>query len=455
MRSLQVLGGLVVLSMSVAALDARDGSQPLRQAELLRDEILQRGEAFETLRGFLSGGPRLCGSAAEKRAATWVRDWMTKQGFENVRLQRFESPHWTRGEQERGWIVRPGAAPEPLRLAALGGSGGTPGLEAEVVEVQSLDEARRRAGEVRGKWIFFNRAMVLPASGDAFEAYGRAADQRMSGPALAQRLGAAGALVRSLTTLPDDDHPHTGVTGLRAGSAIPAAALSTRSANALSRALKQGGARVRVELSAKWEAPSFAQNVIGEIRGEVTPQEVVVLGGHLDSWDLSEGAHDNGAGVARSLEVLRAMKKLGIRPARTVRAVIFGCEEMGGVGGEAYAAGIPAGERTVLAVESDRGGFMPTGFEVDERAGLMAGLLKEWREVLAPTGASHFEAGGSGTDTEPLTQLGVPGLGLVNESAHYFDVHHTDDDRLEHVASSELNAGAAAMAVVVYLAGVR
>jgi hypothetical protein len=378
---------------------------------------------------------------------------MESYGCERVSLQPVMVPHWTRGTVEQATVTS-SSHQTSLQIAALGNSVGTPkdGIEAGVVEVQSLDEVKNLGPAVRGKIVFYNRPMN-PKRKNTFRAYGEAVDQRVAGASAAAKQGAVAVLVRSMTTLPDDDYPHTGVLIYEKDvDMIPAAALSTHGANQLSALLKSDPKlTVNLKLSAAQHplVPSF--NVFGEVTGRELPQEYVVVGGHLDSWDLATGAHDDGAGVVQSVEVLRALKILGLRPRRTVRAVLFMAEELGGNGAKEYASQVKAkGEKHIAAIESDRGGFAPVGFEVEGDARQVASVAR-WSRYLAPLHAESIEKGGSGSDVGPLGPLGAVPIGYIPDSTHYFDFHHSARDRIEAVNAKELNAGAAAMAVLTYL----
>jgi Zn-dependent M28 family amino/carboxypeptidase len=362
-------------------------------------------------------------------------------------------PHWTRGNVERATVT---STPQPISLAvtALGNSVGTPkdGVEAGVVEVQGLDEVKKLGAALRGKIVFYNRPMDARRS-NTYRAYGAAVDQRVAGPSAAARQGAVAVLVRSLTTLPDDDHPHTGMLSYeKDADMIPAAALSTHSANELSRLLKSDPKlTVNLKLSAAQHPPVGSFNVIGELRGRDLPEEYVVVGGHLDSWDLATGAHDDGAGVVQSIEGVRAIKALGLRPRRTVRVVLFMAEELGAFGAKEYASQVKAkGEKHLAALESDSGGFAPVGFHVAGSDQTVA-AVKRWAPYLAPLHADFIEKGFSGTDVEPLGAFGAVTLSYISDSTHYFDFHHSARDRIDAVDRGELHAGAAAMATLTYL----
>lgn len=438
---------LTLLALVFISFDARANEA----TEKLTREILQNGHAYSDLTELTAIGPRLSGTENAARAVAWAQAKMQSDGFDHVWLQKVQVPHWERGQIARAvaYSTLKERAPLELSITALGGSVGTPksGVMAEVLEVQSLDEVARLGDKVRGKIIFYNRPMN-PDYEDTFRAYTEAVDQRSSGPSVAEKHGAIAVLVRSLTTLTDDDHPHTGI--MRRAN-IPAAALSTHAANVLSHALTiDPKLHVRMALDCENLEPVFSYNVIGEITGREIPDEYVVIGGHLDSWDLAVGAHDDGAGVVQSIEVLRAIRAIGVRPRRSIRAVLFMSEEVGGPGGKAYAKEVQTrGEKHIAAIESDRGGFAPLGFEGDAKA---LELIKQWAPHLSPLGANHFFEGESGADVGYLDELGIPTFGFVPVSTHYFDYHHSSLDRLEAVNPRELHQGAAAIAVLAWLA---
>lgn len=416
-------------------------------------EIIEHGQAYANLEELTAIGHRLSGSESAAKAVEWAKRKMESYGFDHVVLQPVMVPHWTRGEVEEAAVTST-SPPVSLKLTALGNSVGTPkdGIEANVVEVRSLDEVEKLGAAVRGKIVFYNRPMD-PTVWNTFKAYGRAVDQRSRGPSVAAKEGAVAVLVRSMSTLPDDDHPHTGMLNYQKGiPMIPAAALSTHAANRLSALLKADRKlTVRLTLSAAQHplVPSF--NVIGELTGRELPNEYVVVGGHLDSWDLATGAQDDGAGVVQSIEVLRALKVLGVRPRRSVRAVLFMAEEFGGNGAKEYARQAKdKRERHVAAIESDRGGFAPVGFEVEKNERALA-KIKGWAPYLAPLHAGSIESGGSGADVAPLAAQGAVTIGFIPVSTHYFDFHHSALDRMDAVKKGELQEGAAAMAVLTYL----
>jgi hypothetical protein len=449
--SLVVLSGIVLAIVVSRAYSADD---PLAEAtRKIAAEITQNGKAYADLRELTAMGPRLSGSEGAAKAIEWAKRKMESYGFDRVTLQAVMVPHWTRGTVEQATATS-SSRQTSLKVAALGNSVGTPmdGVEAGVVEVQGLDEVKNLGAAVRGKIVFYNRPMN-PKRKNTFRAYGEAVDQRVAGASAAAKQGAVAVLVRSVTTLSDEDYPHTGVLNYEKDvDMIPAAALSTHSANQLSALLKSDPKlTLSLKLSAAQHKPVPSFNVIGEVAGRDLQQEYVVVGGHLDSWDLATGAHDDGAGVVQSVEVLRALKALGLRPRRSVRAVLFMAEEFGGNGAQEYANQVKAKrEKHIAAIESDRGGFAPVGFEVEGDVRQVARVAR-WGRYLVPLHADSIEKGGSGSDVAPLGPLGAVPIGYIPDSTHYFDFHHSARDRIEAVNAKELNQGAAAMAVLTYL----
>jgi hypothetical protein len=425
----------------------------------LFDHALTASPAYGWLEELCKGiGPRLSGSAGAEKAVRWAQERLSGIGCDSVWLQPVMVPHWERGPLERAALHLPGGSEEALAVCALGGSVGTAGqvLRAPVVEVFRLEDLERMGREqLEGRIVFFNRPME-PRLINTFEAYSGCVDQRSSGAREASAYGALAVLVRSMS-LRMDDLPHTGVQYYEdAADSIPAAALSTLAAQRLSRALREyPGLEVSLQLSCRNfpDAPSY--NVIGQIRGSEVPDEYLLVGGHLDSWDLAEGAHDDGAGCVQSMAVLESFLQLGIRPRRSLRCVLFMNEENGARGAAEYArlAG-ERGEYHLVAIESDRGGFSPRGFSVDGVEGvkrLALNRLQGWLPLLAPYGLHFADYGFSGVDIAPLREQGGALLGLVPDSQRYFDHHHADSDRLEAVNKRELELGAGSMAALIYL----
>jgi hypothetical protein len=444
------MGPLIPLLLATTA----TGADPLAAATAdIAAETAAHARTFDDLTELTEIGPRLSGSPAAAQAVAWAQAKLASLGLDRVYLQPAKVPHWTRGAVETA-SLRDKLGTLPLAVTALGGSVGTPkgGLEAEVVEVRSLADVDALGDAVRGKIVFYNRPMD-PNTPNTFDAYGAAVDQRTSGPARAAARGAVAALVRTLTTLPDDDHPHSGVTRYRDGTPeIPAAAVSTHGANELSRRLAADPhLKVRLTLGAERFPDVDSFNVVGELRGRDLPDEIVDVGGHLDSWDLGVGAHDDGTGVVQSIEVLRSLVASGHRPRRTVRVVLFMCEEFGGIGAASYAnAASAAHEKHIAALESDRGGFAPRGFSAAPGSRGLA-LLAAWQRYLAPLHADAILHDGAGTDVEPLERLGAVTFDYVPAWEHYFDYHHSALDQLAVVDPDEVRDGAAAMGALVYL----
>lgn len=398
-------------------------------------------------------GPRLSGSANAAKAVEWGKATMEALGFDNVHLMPCMVPHWVRGDVEKLVMVDSSGNEIPLTCCALGGSVGTPeaGIEAEVVEVHSVEEGQKLGDRARGKFVFFNGPMD-PKFTSTFEAYGNAVGQRASGALTAAGVGGVGALVRSMTMDPDD-FPHTGGMRYKDGvPKVPGVALSIVAANKLSAALARGPVKVRLKLECQTLPDAPSANVVGEIRGSERPNEVIVVGGHLDSWDKGRGAHDDGAGVCQSLEALRVLKTLGWKPKRTIRVVLFMNEENGARGGKAYAEYVKtSGEKHVAAIETDAGGFAPRGFGVSFKKN-RARFLDKWLPFLRPFEIDHFTPEGEGgTDIEPMGDLHVVLFGLEPESARYFDYHHSDKDTIDKVNPRELQEGALALAMLAWL----
>ena len=401
-------------------------------------------------------GGRLSGSENAEKAVLYVKAELEKLGLDEVRLQSVMVPKWERGSAETGEIRISDGSKRSLNICALGGSVATPGsgLAGKVVEVQGIEEMKELGPEaVKGKIVFFNRPMEKTLI-HTFEAYGGCVDQRYSGALEAGKMGAAGVIVRSMS-LRLDDYPHTGSMTygeLPVEQRIPSAAISTNDAEFLSKKLK---ADPDLELFFRQNCQQFEDvesfNVIGEITGTEFPNQYMVVGGHLDSWDLGDGSHDDGAGVVQSMEVLRLLKKSGIRPRRSIRVVLFMNEENGLRGGKKYAEEARSkGEQHVFALESDSGGFTPRGFSFDCSDEDFNRIL-QWKPLFKPYLIHYFEKGGSGADIGPLKSDGIVLAGLRPDSQRYFDHHHASNDTFDAVNRRELELGAATMASLVYL----
>ena len=421
------------------------------------DEGLTRSRCYDWL-NFLTQriGGRLAGSPQSAAAVEYTRRVLDSLQLDSVWLQPCMVPYWVRGDKEQVRIVNSHKMGTlELNALALGNSIGTGpmGLTAEVVEVKNLEQVDSLGEALRNKIVFFNGAMD-PTQISTFNAYGKAAGQRVWGASRASRYGALGVLVRSLTTRLDDI-PHTGSTVYEEGiTPIPALAISTRAAELLSRLLQEEPVRVFMRSTPQnlGEVPSF--NVIGEIRGSDFPEDIILVGGHLDSWDVGTGAHDDGAGCVQAMEVLHMIKRLGYRPKRTIRCVLFMNEENGLRGARAYWKwSNELGEYHMSAIESDRGGFTPRGFTADGHEDVFnEKFLKaiEWLPLLEPYGLA-FRKGGSGADISGLKEQKGLLFGFEPDTQRYFDYHHTPIDGMDVVNKRELELGASAIMSLVYL----
>jgi len=420
------------------------------------DQSLTDGRCYPWLEHLsLQIGHRLSGSPSAAKAVNWTKSMLDTLGLDSVWLQPCIVPHWVRGEAAQVRVIGSKKGVFPLAALALGGSVSGK-LQAEVVEVDTWEQLDQlgEAGKLKGKIAFYNRPMDATKI-RTFEAYGGCVDQRVGGASKASKYGAVAVLVRSMT-LRLDDFPHTGTMHYdSAYSLIPAAAISTIAAEALSQTLREEGrAVVSIQLNCKTlpDVPSF--NVIGEIRGTERPNDIILVGGHLDSWDVGHGAHDDGAGVVQSMDVLRMLKTLGYRPRHTIRCVLFMNEENGLRGGKAYAKEAERkGEFPLASIESDAGGFTPRGFSFDGEESVFGKFFEKlttFESHFAPYDLK-FRKGGSGADISPLK--GMKGLlsGYSPDSQRYFDYHHAESDTFDKVNKRELELGTASMAALVYL----
>lgn len=449
---------LILLFLPVLSI-AQEGAQE-EDAFFIRriyDEALTHSRCYDWL-NFLTQriGGRLAGSPQSAAAVEYTRRVLDSLQLDSVWLQPCMVPYWVRGEKEQVRIVNSlKMGTVELNALALGNSVGTGpmGITAEVVEVKNLNQVDSLGEALRNKIVFFNGAMD-PTDLNTFNAYGKAAGQRVWGASRASRYGALGVLVRSLTTRLDDI-PHTGSTVYDEDvTPIPAIAISTRDAELLSRLLRQEPVRVFMRNTSQnlGEVPSF--NVIGEIRGSEFPEDIILVGGHLDSWDVGTGAHDDGAGCVQAMEVLHLIRRMGYRPKRTIRCVLFMNEENGLRGARAYWQwSDERAEHHMAAIESDRGGFTPRGFTADGHEDVFNEKFRkavEWLPLLEPYGLA-FRKGGSGADISGLK--GQKGLlfGFEPDTQRYFDYHHAPVDGLDVVNKRELELGAAAIMSLAYL----
>ena len=401
-------------------------------------------------------GGRLSGSLNAQRAVEWGKEELDALGLDKVWLQPVMVPKWIRGTFEYANIETSPGNTINVPVCALGGSISTPltGIRAEVVEVQDFEELKALGEEqVKGKIVFYNRPMQADLI-NTFSAYSGCVDQRFSGAEEAARLGAVGVIVRSMN-LRLDDYPHTGSMSygdLPLRKRIPAAAISTNGAELLSSML---ALNQRLKFYLKQNCKNLpdvqSYNVIGEITGSTYPEEIMVVGGHLDSWDLGDGSHDDGAGIVQSMEVLRIMKKINYRPKRTLRVVLYMNEENGQRGAAKYTEiAQKNNENHVFALESDAGGFTPRGFSIDTTEEKLK-TIQSWAPYFEPYLVHLFVKGGSGADIAPLKTADNVLAGLRPDSQRYFDFHHAANDTFDAINKRELELGAATMASLVFL----
>lgn len=417
------------------------------------EEVLGNGECHENLHYLCKDiGHRLSGSPSLGEAISWGEELLRSYGADHVYLQDVQVPKWVRGEKESAGMTVNGQR-EMLHITALGGSVGSDGkITAEVIEVKYLEDLDTiPRSVVEGKIVLFNRPMD-PLLINTGMAYGGAFDQRSNGASKAAEKGAVAALVRSLTHALDTV-PHTGAMRYQEGiDRIPAVGISTVDAYKLSQALKSGeDVTVDLELECTAFPDVIQHNVIAEIKGSETPDEYIIVGGHLDSWDIGEGAHDDGAGIVQSIEVLRTLIALDYKPKRTIRVVLFVNEENGNNGGKTYAAvAQEKGEKHYAAIESDSGGFTPRGFSV-EGGDKAYETVQGWIASMEKYGLHRVRRGWSGVDIRPLKNDYVTLFGLTPDNQRYFDYHHSKNDIWENVNKRELELGASAMTSLVYL----
>jgi len=418
------------------------------------DEVLTNSRCYGWL-DFLSNriGGRLSGSPQAAQAVDYVKLEMNKLLLDSVWLQEVMVPHWQRGEAEAGWMVVKGKK-TPLSVCALGGSiaTSTAGISGEVVEVHDWDELEK-LGEpgVKGKIVFMNHPMK-PQFVSTFDAYGEAAKYRGGTASRAAKLGAKAVIVRSMT-LALDDHPHTGgMSYVDSIAKIPACAISTVGAELLSKTIKQEPRTVAgFRQSCQTFDDTLSHNVIAEIRGSEFPDEIIVVGGHLDSWDNGDGSHDDGAGIVQSMEVLRIFKSLGLKPKRSIRFVAFMNEENGARGGKKYAeAAKSSSKRHVAAIESDAGGFTPRGFTFRGDSSKMNRVIA-WQQLFYPYLLRDWRPGWGGVDINFMEDQGTLLIGFSPDSQRYFDVHHAETDTFDKINKRELELGAGAMAALTWM----
>lgn len=417
------------------------------------DEALENGQSYENLRSLCKDiGARVTASAEAEMAIKWGEKLLNSYGFDKVFLQEIKVPHWERGTTEAAWIENEKGEILKLNVLALGSSVGTNGLlKAEVVQFDDIEDLKKaNKDEIKGKVVFLNEAFNQKYL-HTFKAYGACYPQRGGGAKEAGNLGAIAVVIRSLASS-EDNHPHTGTMSYDSARVkIPAAAISTNDANSLANWLNKGKVTLNLEMDCKTLPDVTSYNVIAEMNGK--DEKVITWGGHLDSWDVGEGAHDDGAGIAHSIEALRILKTLDYKPQHKLRCVLFMNEENGNYGGKTYATWCKENKEVhIAAIESDRGGFLPTGFDI-RGTDQQVEFVQQFKETLYDFQLFKFDKGFGGVDIGPLINEypTMIQLGMTINSQEYFDYHHSEADVFEAVNKRELELGAAAMAAMIYL----
>ncbi|MFP5041847.1 M20/M25/M40 family metallo-hydrolase [Parasediminibacterium sp. JCM 36343] len=422
----------------------------------ISDETMRNGKAYEWLRQLTkSVGGRLAGSPQFAKAIAWGKKAMDSIGADKVYLQECKVPHWVRGQNDKVAITAINGKPSPTTLDALAlgntiGSG-SKGVTAEVLAVKDFAQLEQLKDKVKGKIVFYNYPFN-PTNIATFLSYADAGKYRWTGASRAAKYGAVGMIVRSMSES-TDNNPHTGAQEYNDSfPKIPAAAIGLQDADRLWQQCAASTVTIKMVTHGHFLPDTTAYNVIAEITGMDLPNEIITVGGHLDSWDVNEGAHDDGAGVVHTMEVLRVLKAVGYHPKHTIRFVLFANEENGSKGAEKYAeAAKEKNEQHIFALESDAGGFTPRGFSFGVPAQAW-GKLNAWKTLFEPYGGSSFTVGGGGEDTEALkAAFKTPVAELIPDSQRYFDVHHARSDVFENVNRRELLLGAVNMAALIYL----
>jgi carboxypeptidase Q len=413
---------------------------------------LTKAECYDNLEHICKKiGHRLSGSDAAAKAVDYTYSVMQKADFDTVFKQDVMVPHWVRGDEKAS--VSYDGKKQAVKIKALGGSIATPkkGIVADVIEVQGLEDiAKLGKDKIQGKIVFFNRPMD-PTNINTFVSYGTCVDQRWAGPSEAAKYGAVGTIVRSMT-MALDDNPHTGsMRYVDSFPKIPCGAISTLAANDISAKIKAGKKVVfKMQLGCETLPDAPSHNVVGQLNGK--SNDFIICGGHLDSWDVGDGAHDDGAGCVQSIEALRLLKMVGYKPNHNLRSVMFMNEENGLKGGTKYAElADKNNEKHLFALESDEGGFTPRGFHIEDNKDSVVAWIQKFRPLLEPYGLFNIEKGGGGADVSRLRPSGTVCMNFFPDSQRYFDYHHADTDTFDKVNKRELVLGAASMAALIYL----
>jgi carboxypeptidase Q len=461
---LKIFGILFFCSIGVTVFSQQQADSAM--IKRISDEILVNGRAYDNLRELTKQiGGRLAGSPQMVMAEQWGLKKMQESGADKAWMQECMVPHWVRGGKDKAVVstkppsAKTGSFPnnkyreKALDVVALGNSVGTPskGITAEIILVNSFDELELRKMDVNNKIVFYNYKFN-DTYVNTFLAYRDAGQYRGQGPSRAAKYGAKAVIVRSMSNA-TDNNPHTGATRYdTAYPKIPAVAVGLRDADWLSQQLEKEKLMVTITTNGQFLPDTIGHNIIGELTGSEYPGEIITIGGHLDSWDNCEGAHDDGAGCVQAIEILRAFKALGFTPKHTIRFVLFANEENGLRGGAKYAEEAQAkNEKHILAIESDAGGFTPRALGFTGSDAQYQKFLS-WKGLIAPYGCSEFLKGGGGADIGPLSRaLKTPTASLNPDPQRYFDIHHARSDVFEAVNKRELQLGAVNMAALIYL----
>jgi len=438
---------LLLFLLAFGGLKAQSDAEKFRE---IYSRALGEQQGYEWLAELCGLGPRFAGSKQATESVLYFKEVLDSLGFE-TRLQAVKVPRWVRGPQEKAWLVQ-GIDKQELAVTALGGSIATPqgGLKAEVVEIPSFEALDSL--DLEGKIAFFNIPMD-PTFISTGYAYGSAVKQRWAGAIEASKKGAIGVVIRSLSSS-INKYPHTGsMAYAKEVKRIPAAALSTFDAELLSKSLKKDPElQLKLEMACEWQDSVYSYNLIADLKGAQRPDEVMVVSGHIDSWELGTGAHDDGAGAMHALETLYLIKSMDIRLKRTLRMVWYMNEEFGLNGAREYAKTAKTNdkERHVIAIESDGGGFTPKGLSIDANDA-MVDRLKEYRSLFEPYGVYQFSKGGSGADVGQLKADDIVLIGLRPDNHRYFEVHHSALDNISAVNAREFTMGSATLAALIWI----
>lgn len=442
-----IAAAILLGTMAVSAQEKQDS---VRFAEI-STEILNKGKSYTELRELTKNiGHRLSGSEAYEKAVTWTEQKLRDAGADKVWLQEVMIPVWVRGKESLQ-IKTSNGKWKNLKMLSLGNSEGTGGkdVSGEIMMVRSMDEYEKLSPEqVKDKIVFFNYPFSQTYI-ETFRGYSDAAKYRSTAASLTAKKGGKFAIIRSLSSA-FDDVPHTGAMRYADDKKIPAVAIGSTTADELALLLKSQKTVAKLNSNCRMKGEKLSHSVIGEITGK-KDQSVIVVGGHLDSWDVGEGAHDDGAGIVQSIEVLRTFKNLGIKNNHTIRVVCFANEENGVKGGVQYGKTVKENnEKHLFAIETDAGGFTPRGISLD-MDNEKRKQIQSWSDLFLPYGIYDFKNTYSGTDLYPLHDMGIPTAELVPDSQRYFDIHHTEEDTFEKVNRRELLLGAVAMTQLIYM----